>query len=129
MPLWLAVLILFITVVGGGGYLLIKIWFYFLNARMRRNCADMREKLTKEANLSEEIDRPVFVGFFHPYWYVLFLNSQLIYSNAGGGGERVLWTAIKTIQTQFPHVISIVYSGDVDVTPEAILESVHVLHH
>jgi len=29
---------------------------------------------------------PVVVGFFHPY------------CNAGGGGERVLWTAIRAIQ-------------------------------
>jgi alpha-1,2-mannosyltransferase len=30
--------------------------------------------------------RPVVVGFFHPY------------CNAGGGGERVLWVAIRALQ-------------------------------
>lgn len=47
-------------------------------------------------------------------------------SNAGGGGERVLWTAIKAIQKEFPKVISVVYSGDTDVTPETILDNVRV---
>jgi alpha-1,2-mannosyltransferase len=47
-------------------------------------------------------------------------------SNAGGGGERVLWTAIKAIQKDFPEVISVVYSGDIDVDASDILENVHV---
>ncbi len=34
-------------------------------------------------------------------------------SNAGGGGERVLWTAIAYLQrTQGDTVISLVYTGD-----------------
>ena len=32
---------------------------------------------------------PVVVGFFHPY------------CNAGGGGERVLWTAVRAIQNKY----------------------------
>ena len=31
---------------------------------------------------------PVVIGFFHPY------------CNAGGGGERVLWTAIRALQNR-----------------------------
>lgn len=31
---------------------------------------------------------PIVVGFFHPY------------CNAGGGGERVLWTAIRALQNR-----------------------------
>lgn len=69
MPLWLAFFIIFLTVFVGGGYLLMKIWFYFLNSRFRARSARIREKLTKEVNLSKEGDRAVFVGFFHPYWY------------------------------------------------------------
>lgn len=42
----------------------------------------------------------VSVGFFHPY------------SMAGGGGERVLWCAIKALQNRYPHVDCVVYSGD-----------------
>jgi len=37
-----------------------------------------------------------------------------------------LWTAIKTIQKENPEVISVIYSGDIDVTPSQILENVEV---
>jgi alpha-1,2-mannosyltransferase len=49
-------------------------------------------------------------------------------SNAGGGGERVLWTAVKIIQKTFPQVISVIYSGDTDVTPTTIFENVQVFN-
>ncbi|KAJ2368237.1 asparagine-linked glycosylation protein [Coemansia sp. Cherry 401B] len=46
-------------------------------------------------------NHPVYyAGFFHPY------------PNAGGGGERVLWTMIKAIQDKYPFVVCVVYSGD-----------------
>ena len=35
----------------------------------------------------EEV-KPLKIGFFHPY------------CNAGGGGERVLWTAIRALQNR-----------------------------
>ncbi|KAF9429890.1 asparagine-linked glycosylation protein [Podila epigama] len=58
-------------------------------------------------------DEPYLIaGFFHPY------------CNAGGGGERVLWTAIRDIQEKYPGVISIVYTGDKGVTKADILERV-----
>ncbi|KAI8868136.1 hypothetical protein GQ42DRAFT_175244 [Ramicandelaber brevisporus] len=62
----------------------------------------------------EEQERAVLVGFFHPY------------CNAGGGGERVLWTAIAAIQ-QHSKLLRAhsqakrVYTGDTDATSEAIL--------
>lgn len=40
------------------------------------------------------------IGIFHPY------------CNAGGGGERVLWCAVRSIQTRYPDVHIIVYTGD-----------------
>ncbi|KAJ4483308.1 mannosyltransferase [Lentinula aciculospora] len=52
------------------------------------------------------------IGFFHPY------------CNAGGGGERVLWTAIAALQRTEPDIISIVYSGDTDATKEDIISKV-----
>jgi len=70
LPLSLAFFIIFITIAGGGGYVALKTWYYFLNSRFRRRSADIREKLGKEATLSETKNRAVFVGFFHPYWYV-----------------------------------------------------------
>lgn len=69
LPLWVAVAILILTLVPGGGYVLMKIWFYFLNSRFRLRSAVMRVKLAKEANLSGEKNGAVFVGFFHPYGY------------------------------------------------------------
>lgn len=68
LPLAIAVLIFFITLGPGGGYVMMKTWFYFLNSRFRSRSAAIREKLAKEATLSEKKDRAIFVGFFHPYW-------------------------------------------------------------
>ncbi|KAH9330314.1 hypothetical protein KI387_002422 [Taxus chinensis] len=47
------------------------------------------------------------VGFFHPY------------TNDGGGGERVLWCAVKAIQEQSPHLTCIIYTGD-EASPESL---------
>ncbi|EMR10126.1 hypothetical protein PNEG_01404 [Pneumocystis murina B123] len=54
--------------------------------------------------------RPIIIGFFHPY------------CNAGGGGERVLWTAIKAIQSEYSHIICVVYTGDINSKKRDILE-------
>uniref|UniRef100_A0A2C9K2Q8 GDP-Man:Man(3)GlcNAc(2)-PP-Dol alpha-1,2-mannosyltransferase n=1 Tax=Biomphalaria glabrata TaxID=6526 RepID=A0A2C9K2Q8_BIOGL len=50
------------------------------------------------------------LAFFHPY------------CNAGGGGERVLWVAVRAIQRRFPNVQCVVYTGDTDATPAEILD-------
>lgn len=47
-------------------------------------------------------------------------------SNAGGGGERVLWTAIAHIQREHKDIISVVYSGDTDASKQEIIEKVKV---
>ncbi|KAJ2440901.1 asparagine-linked glycosylation protein [Coemansia sp. RSA 2424] len=43
---------------------------------------------------------PYYLGIFHPY------------PNAGGGGERVIWTMIKAIQDKYPYIVCVIYSGD-----------------
>ncbi len=48
------------------------------------------------------------------------------YSNAGGGGERVLWAAIRATQKRWPKAICVVYTGDHEVDKAAILERVEV---
>ena len=48
------------------------------------------------------------LGFFHPY------------CNAGGGGERVLWSAINSVCERYPHYHCVVYTGDTDASPEQI---------
>ncbi|KAG0027839.1 asparagine-linked glycosylation protein [Podila clonocystis] len=72
------------------------------------------KEVKKDSGESEEKkDEPYMIaGFFHPY------------CNAGGGGERVLWTAIRDIQQKYPGVVSVVYTGDTDVTKEDILDLV-----
>lgn len=47
-------------------------------------------------------------------------------SNAGGGGERVLWAAIRATQDRWPKAKCVVYTGDHDVTKDAILSRVKV---
>ena len=47
-------------------------------------------------------------------------------SNAGGGGERVLWTAIAALQRTEPNIVSVVYSGDVDASKDEIIAKVKV---
>lgn len=49
-----------------------------------------------------------------------------MFSNAGGGGERVLWTAVALLQRTSPNVVSIVYSGDGDAGKDEIIDKVKV---
>eukprot|EP00057_Strongylocentrotus_purpuratus_P032333 XP_787277.1 PREDICTED: GDP-Man:Man(3)GlcNAc(2)-PP-Dol alpha-1,2-mannosyltransferase isoform X2 [Strongylocentrotus purpuratus] len=67
-------------------------------------------KLTHLSKPGPDGKKPITVGFFHPY------------CNAGGGGERVLWCAIRALQTRYPHIQCVVYSGDIDATGEQIVE-------
>ncbi|KAF7838465.1 GDP-Man:Man(3)GlcNAc(2)-PP-Dol alpha-1,2-mannosyltransferase [Senna tora] len=48
-------------------------------------------------------------GFFHPY------------TNDGGGGERVLWCAVRALQEESPDLDCVVYTGDHDATPESLI--------
>ncbi|XP_052199828.1 GDP-Man:Man(3)GlcNAc(2)-PP-Dol alpha-1,2-mannosyltransferase [Diospyros lotus] len=49
------------------------------------------------------------VGFFHPY------------TNDGGGGERVLWCAVKAIQEERPDLHCAIYTGDHDASPDTLM--------
>ncbi|XP_033338871.2 ALG11 alpha-1,2-mannosyltransferase isoform X1 [Megalopta genalis] len=57
----------------------------------------------------ERSNRGTVVGIFHPY------------CNSGGGGERVLWAAVRAIQTRYPDVHIVIYTGDLDADPEQII--------
>ncbi|KAJ2893554.1 GDP-Man:Man(3)GlcNAc(2)-PP-Dol alpha-1,2-mannosyltransferase [Zalerion maritima] len=50
------------------------------------------------------------VGFLHPF------------CNAGGGGERVLWAAIRATQEQWPKAKCVVYTGDHGANKQEILD-------
>ncbi|EGX94201.1 alpha-1,2-mannosyltransferase alg11 [Cordyceps militaris CM01] len=52
------------------------------------------------------------IGFFHPF------------CNAGGGGERVLWAAIRATQLRWPKAKCVVYTGDHEVTKADIIARV-----
>ncbi|PYH99233.1 alpha-1,2-mannosyltransferase [Aspergillus ellipticus CBS 707.79] len=52
------------------------------------------------------------IGFFHPF------------CNAGGGGERVLWEAVRATQKRWPKAICAIYTGDHEVNKAAMLERV-----
>ena len=74
----------------------------------------LRGEIEPNALHSDQLDRPKLLAFFHPY------------CNSGGGGERVLWTAIRAVMAQYPphKVRCIVYTGDIDAGPQQILEKV-----
>ncbi|EJC98471.1 glycosyltransferase family 4 protein [Fomitiporia mediterranea MF3/22] len=72
-----------------------------------------RRKVLRELGIPDAKHKHhTLVGFFHPY------------CNAGGGGERVLWTAIALLQRKDPHIISVVYSGDGAAGKEEIIAKV-----
>jgi len=56
----------------------------------------------------------------------LSAHAYTKYSNAGGGGERVLWTAVTLMQRTEPDVISVIYSGDTDASKEQIIAKAKV---
>ncbi|KAF9095236.1 asparagine-linked glycosylation protein [Mortierella sp. AD031] len=81
--------------------------------KRKEKASSSRDVDDKEEEEEKKDDAPYLIaGFFHPY------------CNAGGGGERVLWTAIRDIQENYPHVVSIVYTGDTDVNKQDILERI-----
>ncbi|KAI1836809.1 CAZyme family GT4 [Penicillium roqueforti] len=65
----------------------------------------------EESNQSLE-DWDGIIGFFHPF------------CNAGGGGERVLWEAIRATQKRWPKAICAIYTGDHEVNKATMLEKV-----
>ncbi|KAM0870405.1 hypothetical protein ACQ4PT_040035 [Festuca glaucescens] len=47
-------------------------------------------------------------GFFHPY------------TNDGGGGERVLWCAVRAVQELCPGLPCVIFTGDADASPDGL---------
>ncbi|XP_050305996.1 GDP-Man:Man(3)GlcNAc(2)-PP-Dol alpha-1,2-mannosyltransferase [Anthonomus grandis grandis] len=52
------------------------------------------------------------VGIFHPY------------ANAGGGGEKVLWVALRALLEKYPEANFYIYTGDVECSPVEIKRKV-----
>ncbi|KAF8515293.1 glycosyltransferase family 4 protein [Gautieria morchelliformis] len=88
-------------------------WLYLSRRTFRTTSTSKRRFILDSLDIhGTEKTRKRFVGFFHPY------------CNAGGGGERVLWTAIAFLQRTEPDVISVVYSGDKGITKQDIIDKV-----
>ncbi|CAG5103305.1 2-mannosyltransferase (Homo sapiens) [Cotesia congregata] len=66
-----------------------------------------KRKFSKKDFNSKEV-----IGIFHPY------------CNAGGGGERVLWAVVKALQKEYPDVHIVIYTGDLEVAPEEMINRV-----
>ncbi|KAF9464212.1 glycosyltransferase family 4 protein [Collybia nuda] len=85
--------------------------FTYYARRVRSENLKKRSAVLSELGLAKT-DNTRLVGFFHPY------------CNAGGGGERVLWTVIAALQRTEPDIVSVVYSGDVDASKQDIINKI-----
>ncbi|XP_066251818.1 GDP-Man:Man(3)GlcNAc(2)-PP-Dol alpha-1,2-mannosyltransferase [Euwallacea similis] len=63
---------------------------------------------------SEKLKRgdQLSVGIFHPY------------ANAGGGGEKVLWVALRALIQKYPQATFYIYTGDIEFSPLEIKRKV-----
>ncbi|ORX47789.1 hypothetical protein DM01DRAFT_1138171 [Hesseltinella vesiculosa] len=89
---------------------LLSLWaaFAFFRLHIKRSIRNNRARILRDLAYNGH-EEPTFLGFFHPY------------CDAGGGGERVLWTAVRYVQHEFNDVICAIYTGDIDVSREQIL--------
>ncbi|KAI8050838.1 mannosyltransferase [Syncephalis plumigaleata] len=99
---------LFITLITGV-FALILGTLIVLRIYLVRDRDKHRQHILQQANVSNSRST-LIVGFFHPY------------CNAGGGGERVLWTAIEALLRQYPNVICVLYTGDTQVSKQEMLD-------
>ncbi|EEB05722.1 alpha-1,2-mannosyltransferase Alg11 [Schizosaccharomyces japonicus yFS275] len=93
------------------GLIASELCFFVLSPFGKRAIAKSRSlkaELYRSAGVNTQTAR--VIGFFHPY------------CNAGGGGERVLWTAIRAIQNRYPDCVCVIYTGDNDASDEDILK-------
>lgn len=73
---------------------------YFGNRRIKLASADAKhEGFDPIKNKPGEDAKKIIFGFFHPY------------ANCGGGGERVLWAAVKATLEQSDRNICVIYTG------------------
>lgn len=83
------------------------------------NEEEVQEVVSKLSQFNTESDlgskdyvKKTLFGFFHPY------------CNAFGGGEKVLWKAVESTLNHDLNNVAVIYTGDVDATPEHILNNV-----
>ncbi|KAK9450820.1 uncharacterized protein V1518DRAFT_411791 [Limtongia smithiae] len=98
-----------VSIITITAYILIKLLCTVMGKRVRRIAAARRNEIL-EGKDAAAAATAVIVGFFHPY------------CNAGGGGERVLWTAVAATMREYPNTVVAIYTGDVDVSKDEILK-------
>ncbi|KAK9456425.1 hypothetical protein V1511DRAFT_281953 [Dipodascopsis uninucleata] len=126
--LYMCIIIVIGTIMTLYIYISAKVVGYMIGSRLRKQSRDLRNRIFEEFLESKGLTgdklmaasssgpkespkgRPFIVGFFHPY------------CNAGGGGERVLWTAIHATLNTYPLAICAIYTGDIDATKDEIIE-------
>ncbi|KNZ46498.1 hypothetical protein VP01_720g5 [Puccinia sorghi] len=89
---------------------------YYVALLQRRNLEKRARLLSMIGVKKEDHSKKLIIGFLHPYWYL----------NAGGGGERVLWTAVALHQRTQPETICAIYTGDLNVSKPEIIQKVKV---
>ncbi|XP_073954354.1 ALG11 alpha-1,2-mannosyltransferase isoform X2 [Choristoneura fumiferana] len=96
LPLFFLTLLLF------GAFVIVPFAFIFASWYMRIYERKKQRRLRDGPN----------VAFFHPY------------CNSGGGGERVLWVAVKALLERYPDTNIYIYTVDT-AEPQAIIDKVH----
>ena len=69
-------------------------------------------KLKFSKNRHKKKENEITIGIFHPYCH------------AGGGGERVLWTGVRALQSKYENAQIYIYTGDLDADRDKILNNV-----
>lgn len=110
---WLQFLCYFIITLLGVNWLAHVAW----RQALRDTNPYKRRRILEKLGRANSTTRYMFVGFFHPF------------SNTGGGGERVLYEAIRHHQRHDDNIICVVYTGDLvpgegSATKEEILSRV-----
>lgn len=113
LPATLVSLSCFILLVAAALFALIAVGGFFVLMAARwwiRNKGKTPFESSSTFESGHESDWKILtIGFFHPY------------CNAGGGGERVLWTGIRALQREHANLNCVVYTGDQNVTGDDIL--------
>ncbi|CAL8078243.1 unnamed protein product [Orchesella dallaii] len=72
----------------------------------------LKQRIRKWKALQNGLEDRVSIGLFHPF------------CNSGSGRERVLWVALKCLQTRYPDSQFVVYTGDTNASPEEVFASI-----
>ncbi|KAI8926932.1 hypothetical protein BC831DRAFT_399272 [Entophlyctis helioformis] len=95
--------------------LLLLVWSVWPASRAsqhRTHFGEQRQQQQQRQRQSQPLHRAVLVAFFHPF------------CDTGGGGERVLWTAVEAVQQQMPNAVLAVYTWDHAGSADQILARV-----